>query len=222
MAVSQEVDVTPVQVKGGSLDIVDHFSYLGSYISSDGEIMVEIDCRITKASQAFGCLRRPIFQNRNLSVATKRQVYRVVVLSVLLYGAETWTLKAPQVKRSNSFHNRCVRTILGITRYQQWIERILINLTRCLASTFGMQEIISDLIMEQHRKWLGHVGRTDEEIETAKENAIWRVEVKRPCHGMKKGGEMLLNQIWKQLVWEIGGMSCAKTGETGSSFVVKV
>ena len=28
MAVGQEVDVTPVQVKGGSLNIVDHFSYL--------------------------------------------------------------------------------------------------------------------------------------------------------------------------------------------------
>ena len=102
MAVGQEVDATPVQVKSGSLDIVDHFSYLGSNISSDGEIMVEIDCRITKASRAFGCLWRPIFQNRNLSVATKRQVYRAVVLSVLLYGAETWTLKAPQVKCLNS------------------------------------------------------------------------------------------------------------------------
>ena len=32
---------------------------------------------------------------------------------------------------------------------------------------------------------------------------------------------MLLNRIWKLFVWEISGMSCAKTGETGSSFVVK-
>ena len=37
------------------------------------------------------------------------------------YGAETWTLKAPDV-RLNSFHNHrtCVKTILGITRFQQW------------------------------------------------------------------------------------------------------
>ena len=41
MAVGQEVDVTPVQVKGGSLDIVDHFLYLSSNISSDGEIMAK-------------------------------------------------------------------------------------------------------------------------------------------------------------------------------------
>ena len=74
MAVGQEVNVTPMQVKGGSLNITDHL-YVGSNISSDGEIMVEIDCRIAKASRAFQCLRRPIFQNRNHSVATKRQVY---------------------------------------------------------------------------------------------------------------------------------------------------
>ena len=46
-----------------------------------GKVTVEIDCRI-----ALGCSRKPIFQDRNLSIATKRQVYQAVVLSVLLYG----------------------------------------------------------------------------------------------------------------------------------------
>lgn len=64
-------DVAPVQVKGGKLDVVDHFPYLGSNISRNGEPAVEIDFRIAKASRAFGCLQRPIFQDRNLSGATK-------------------------------------------------------------------------------------------------------------------------------------------------------
>ena len=33
----EEYDVAPVQVKGGKLDVVDHFPYLGSNISTDGE-----------------------------------------------------------------------------------------------------------------------------------------------------------------------------------------
>ena len=82
-----ERDVRPVQVEGGSVDVVNHFTYLGANISRDGEVTMEIDCRVAKAARAFGCLRRPIFQDRNLSVATKRQVYRAVVVSVLLYGA---------------------------------------------------------------------------------------------------------------------------------------
>lgn len=185
MVVGQEVDehdAAPVQVEGGRVDIVDHFPYLGSSISRDGEVTVEIDCRIAKASRAFGCLRRPIFQDRNLSIATKRQVYRAVVLSVLLYGAETWTLKAPQVRRLNSFHNRCVRSIVGVTRYQQWKQRIS---TRRVTSAFGMQETISDLIMDQQLRWLGHVGRMEEE-RLPKRVLFGELRKKRPCHGVKR------------------------------------
>ena len=72
-----------------------------------------VSCRIARASKAFGCLKEPVFLNRTLSTDTKRAVYKAVVVSILLYGAETWTLKAPDVRRLNSFHNRCVRTILG-------------------------------------------------------------------------------------------------------------
>lgn len=80
MVVGQELeenDVAPVQVKGGKLDVVDNFLYLGSNISRDVEATVEIDFRIAKASRAFGCLQKPIIIN--LSLATKRQVYRAAV-----------------------------------------------------------------------------------------------------------------------------------------------
>ena len=46
MIVGDKMDVASIQVKGGNLDIVDHFQYLGSNISRDGEVTVEIDYRI--------------------------------------------------------------------------------------------------------------------------------------------------------------------------------
>ena len=180
--ISDERNVRPVQVERGSLDVVSHFTYLGANISRDGEVTREIDCRVAKAARAFDCMRRPIFQDRNLSVATKRQVYRAVVVSVLLYGAETWTLKAQHVRRLNSFHNRCIRTILGVTRYQQWKERIT---SKRLASAFGMQQSIPELIMEQRLRWLGHVGRMDEE-RLPKRALFGELRKRRPCHGTKK------------------------------------
>ena len=118
-----EEDIAPVQVKGGEIEMVDHFTYLGSTLSRDGDVMEDVKCRIVKASRAFGCLRGSVFNNPFLSLATKKMVYRATVLSVLLYSAETWTLKAEHVNRLNTFHNRCVRTILGITRYKQWQQR---------------------------------------------------------------------------------------------------
>ena len=78
-----------------------------------------------------------------------------------------------------------------------------------------MQETISDLIIEQQLKCLRHVGRMDEE--RLPKRMLFGL-----CHEMKQDERMLLNRIWELLVWEIGGMSCTETGETGSSFVVKV
>ena len=72
---------------------------------------------IAKAARAFGCLRKPIFQNTKLSLATKHSVYCAAVLTVWLYGAETWNIKAEYMKCLNTLYNRCVRTILRVTRY---------------------------------------------------------------------------------------------------------
>ena len=45
--------VTVVQVESGSVDVVNHFMYLSSSISREGDITVELDCRIAKAARAF-------------------------------------------------------------------------------------------------------------------------------------------------------------------------
>ena len=148
----------------------------------DWEVTVEIDCRIAKASRAFSCLRKSIFQDRNLSIAPKKQVNRAVVLSVLLYVAETWVLKAQHVKCLNSFHNCCIRTILSVTRYQQWRER---RRSAHLASTFGMQQLISDFVMEQSLRWLGHLGRMGND-RLPKKLLFGELRGKRPCHRTKR------------------------------------
>ena len=107
-----ESDVRPVQVEGGSVDVVHDFTCLGANISRDGEITSEVTRRIARAARAFGCFRVPVFKNKDLSLATKRTMYRAVVLAVLVYGAEIWTMKAVHTRRLNSFHNHCIWTIL--------------------------------------------------------------------------------------------------------------
>ena len=177
-----ETDTGPVLVGDGSLEIVDSFVYLGAVITRDAEVTEEVNCRISKASRAFGSLRKPVFQNSKLSLATKKTVYRAVVMSVLLYGAETWTLKAAHNHRLNVFHNQCVRTILGVSRFQQWKERLT---TGNLADMFGMQQSIPDLVREQRLRWLGHVGRMDHD-RMPKKLLFGELKKKRPRHGPKR------------------------------------
>ena len=177
-----EDDTTPLQVEDGGIKMVEQFTYLGSVISSYGDVMEDVKGRIAKASRVFGCLRNPIFKNPTLSISTKRTVYKATVLAVLLYGAETWTLKAEHVRRLNSFHNHCERTILGVTRYQQWKQRLT---SKAMATRFGLDWSILDIIMDRRLQWLGRLGRMDDE-RLPKKMLFGELRKKRACHGTKK------------------------------------
>ena len=79
--------------------------------------------RITRADRAFGCLTVTVFKKKDLSLATKRAVYRSVVLAVLLpYGTETWVMKAVHTRGLNYYNNCCIQTILGVMSYQKLNE----------------------------------------------------------------------------------------------------
>ena len=99
-------------------------------------------------------MQRSVFQNHRLAVETKREVYRATVLSVLLYGRETWTVKAQSVRRLNSFHICCIRAIMGVSRHQQWKDRIT---SKELAAAFGMEESMAEILLKHRLQWLGHV-----------------------------------------------------------------
>ena len=103
---------------------VSEFPYLGSLVTDDGRIHAEVDRRIACASRAFGALKQAVFRDAHLSLCTKRSVCRACVLSVLLYGNECWVPLRRHLKKLNSFHHRCLRSVLGITNQRQWEERI--------------------------------------------------------------------------------------------------
>ena len=98
--------------------------------------------------------------NRHLSIDTKRSVYKAVVLPILLYCSEAWTVKSDNLRHLQTFHNQCVCSIMGITKYQQWQNKIP---SRERKKGFGMEELISDVLTNYRLRWLGHVARMDDE-----------------------------------------------------------
>jgi len=57
-----------------------------------------------------------IWRSRDISLSTKVKVYETLVLSILLYNAETWTLTEELNKRLRVFEMSCLRRIAGVTR----------------------------------------------------------------------------------------------------------
>ena len=110
-AVGQPYTEPNIFVQERRLGVVDGFVYLGSTISRDGTLDAEIHHRIAKASVAFGKLEERVWKDRGIKIAAKLSVYDACVLTVLLYGSETWTTYRRHIRLLERFHQNCLRRI---------------------------------------------------------------------------------------------------------------
>ena len=120
-------DHRPLVVGGEIVENVHDFRYLGSIIHTGGRTAVDTRSRIASASRAFGALRRSVFDDGDLSLATKRMVYDACVASLLLYGAvlgatEKRACGAVRLPSSLHFHNLSPRKKrhLGLPHQQEY------------------------------------------------------------------------------------------------------
>ena len=79
-------------VDGDKVEQITEFEYLGS-VSNDADLgqLADVRRRLRQASKTFGSLRG-LWRSRRITLNTKRTVFLAVVKSVVLWGAESWTL----------------------------------------------------------------------------------------------------------------------------------
>ena len=171
----------PIIIRGQPIEVVDAFKYLGAVVEGKGEVLLDVEDKIARASRAFGALCRPVFNDGNLSRRTKRIVYRAAVLGVLLYGAETWVNKRDVTQKLESFYDKCLHRITHITREQQRTRHITSAQVRRRA---GMDEALEDMISAKRLRWLGHVSRMEDRRLPKKLLFGW-LQKRRPAHGTK-------------------------------------
>ena len=91
------------------------------------------------------------------------------MLSILLYGCETWTLRADTERRIQAFENKCFRKLLGIS----CIERKTNEYVRKeVESLVGPQEPLLATIKRRKMIWFGHVTRHDSLCKTIMQGTI--------------------------------------------------
>ena len=103
-----------ISVNDEPLKPTDSFTYLGSTLSREANIDVEVNNLLSKANSAFGRLRKKVWDTRGIRQETKLKVCMAVVLTVLLYACESWTVYSCHARKLNHFHTRCLRIILSI------------------------------------------------------------------------------------------------------------
>ena len=112
-----DADRAPLYIDDSNIvESVCELPYLGSVVEASGRMGRDIDRRIAQASKAFGTLHKPVFSDKDLLVQTKQKIYQACVLSILLtVWVRCWTLLCHQRRKLESFHHRCLKTILGIS-----------------------------------------------------------------------------------------------------------
>jgi len=137
-------------VRGSALEEVEHFKYLGSYISADSNIEKEISTRIGLAARAFSGLKN-IWKSTVLHTKTKLKIYKSNVRSVLLYASETWRTNKKIDSMLRGFQGRCLRRILKL-HWQQHVTN------REVSKRTGINNIVAE-VKQRRWRWLGHILR---------------------------------------------------------------
>ncbi|KAJ4450632.1 hypothetical protein ANN_02061 [Periplaneta americana] len=112
-----------------------------------------------------------------LSKNLKVRIYKTVILPVLLYGCETWTLTLREEHRLRVFENKVLRKIFGAKRDEVTGEWRKLHNTE-LHALYSSPDIIRN-IKSRRLRWAGHVARMGES-RNAYRVLVGRPEGKRP------------------------------------------
>jgi hypothetical protein len=106
-----------------------------------------------------------------LSKNLKIKIYKTVILPLVLYGCETWSLTLREEHGLRVFENRVLRKILGPKRDEDGSCRKLHNDE--LHSLYSSPNIVG-VIKTRRTTWAGHVARMGEG------RGVYRVLIGRP------------------------------------------
>jgi len=144
-----------VEVMGEELENVSEFTYLGAVVNKTGGGTADLQSRIHKATGTFRLLAK-VWRSKAINHKIKLKIFKSNVMSVLLYGCETWTLTAKDVRMLRVFQMRCLRRILSI----RWEQRITND---AVLKRSGQEDVY--LVAEKRRwRYMGHVLRRPAEI----------------------------------------------------------
>ena len=103
------------------------YLYLGTTLTNQNSIQEEIKSRL-KSGNACDHSVQNLLSSSLLSKNLKNKIYRNIILPVVLYGCETWSLTKREEHRLRLFENRVLRRVFGSKRAEvTWEWRKLHN-----------------------------------------------------------------------------------------------
>jgi hypothetical protein len=107
--------------------------YLGTTLTNQNDIHGQIKSRLSSGNACYHSVQN-LLSSRLISKNLKIKTYKTVILLVVLYGCETWSLTLREEHRLRVFENRELRKIFGPKREEDGSWRKLHNdeFTACI------------------------------------------------------------------------------------------
>jgi len=190
---------------------MEEFKYLGTNLTNKKSIAEEIKSRLRSGNACYHSVQN-LLSSGLLYKNLKIKIYRTIILPVLFYGCETWSLILREETKLWVFENMVLRRIFGPRRDEvtgEW--RRLHN--EELNDRYSSPNIVR-VIKSRRMRWAGHVARMGEDRE------VYRVLVGKSegkSHWRDLGVDGWIILVWISRRWDVGiwiGLGWPRT-ETG-------
>jgi hypothetical protein len=201
-----------IKIGNRSIEDVATFKYLGTTLTDKNCMHEKIKNRLNSRNPCYHSVQS-VLSSHLLSKNVKVKICKTIILPVVWYGCETWSLTLSEKNRLGVFQNRMLRRIFGPRREEATAEEWRKLHNGELHNLYSYPNIIRQI--KSRTRWAGHVACLGEEREVHKV-FVGKPEGKRQLGRPRRRSEDGTKMDLRQTGWEKwSGFTLLRIGTVG-------